>query len=138
MLNLGSAKVGALEEATSPPPFSKDESFQLLERSPHSPAISPTTTVPLEPPFTTPLAPFDMELMKRHNLHERLMGKESFWRGRDTSQRFLDQEQLSASRESHGAADKRARFAERLVSPLLQAKGAGIPIPNSDHFGPRK
>jgi len=129
MLNLGSAKVGALEEATSPPPFSKDESFQLLERSPHSPAISPSTT---------PLAPFDMELMKRHNLHERLTGKESFWRGRDTSQRFLDQEQLSASRESLGAADKRARFAERLVSPLLQAKRAGIPIPNSDYFEPRK
>ncbi|KMZ02607.1 anoctamin-1 isoform X2 [Drosophila simulans] len=129
MLNLGSAKVGALEEATSPPPFSKDESYQLLERSPHSPAISPTTTVPLEPPFTTPLAPFDMELMKRHNLHERLTGKESFWRGRDSSQRFLDQEQLSASRESLGAADKRARFAES-NAPTLQLPQSAEPRAN--------
>ncbi|XP_017084984.2 anoctamin-1 isoform X2 [Drosophila eugracilis] len=114
MLNLGNAKVAALEEATSPPPFSKDESFQLLERGAPSPP-----SVHLEPPFTTPLAPFDMELMKRHNLHERLTGKESLWGGRGSgSQRFVDQERISASRESLSTADKRARFAESNASTL--------------------
>ncbi|XP_065722822.2 anoctamin-1 isoform X2 [Drosophila suzukii] len=125
MLNLGNAKVSALEEATSPPPFSKDESFQLLERSP--PALE------LEPPFTTPLAPFDMELMKRHNLHERLTGKDSFWRGRGSggpgSQRFVDQEKLSASRESLSMADRRARFAESNAS-TLQLPDAAEPRAN--------
>ncbi|XP_037729760.1 anoctamin-1 isoform X3 [Drosophila subpulchrella] len=124
MLNLGNAKVSALEEATSPPPFSKDESFQLLERSP--PAVE------LEPPFTTPLAPFDMELMKRHNLHERLTGKDSFWRGRGSgpgSQRFVDQEKLSASRESLSNADRRARFAESTAS-TLQLPDAAEPRAN--------
>ncbi|KAH8344426.1 hypothetical protein KR084_011364 [Drosophila pseudotakahashii] len=126
MLNLGNAKVAALEEATSPPPFSKDESFQLLERSSSPPAA------PLEPPFTTPLAPFDMELMKRHNLHERLTGKESFWRGRGSgsgSQRFVDQEKLSSSRESLSIADKRARFAES-NAPTLQLPEAAEPRAN--------
>ncbi|XP_016961112.1 anoctamin-1 isoform X2 [Drosophila biarmipes] len=124
MLNLGSAKVSALEEAASPPPFSKDESFQLLERSPPAAA--------LEPPFTTPLAPFDMELMRRHNLHERLKGKDSFWGGRDPgpgSQRFVDQEKLSASRESLGTADRRAGLAESNAS-TLQLPDAAEPRAN--------
>lgn len=102
MLNLGSAKVGALEE--SPPLSTNDESFQLLERG------SPPA-VPLEPPFSTPLAPFDMELMKRSGLHERLTANtESIWGG---TQKFMDQERISASRESLSSADKRARFAAR-------------------------
>ncbi|KAH8256409.1 hypothetical protein KR032_006344 [Drosophila birchii] len=115
MLNLGSAKVAASEE--SPPLSTNDESFQLLERS--SPAV------PLEaPPFTTPLAPFDMELMKRSGLHERLAPKESIWGSRGT-QRFVDQERISASRESLSVADKRARFAESNASTLQLPDAAG-------------
>ncbi|XP_017060819.1 anoctamin-1 isoform X2 [Drosophila ficusphila] len=122
MLNLGNAKVAALEESSSPPPFSKDESFQLLERSTSLPPA------PLEPPFTTPLAPFDLELMKRHKLHERLTGKESFWGGRG-SQRFVDQEKLTASRESLSIAEKRGRLTES-DGQTLQLPDAAEPRAN--------
>uniref|UniRef100_A0A6P4EU05 Anoctamin n=2 Tax=Drosophila rhopaloa TaxID=1041015 RepID=A0A6P4EU05_DRORH len=129
MLNLGNAKVADLEEFPSPPPFSKDESFQLLERS------APASVVPLEPPFTTPLAPFDMELMKRHNLHERLKGKENFWGGRG-SQRFVDQEKISSSRESLNIARYVESEASTLQLPDADESRANGKKPTGDRTNP--
>ncbi|KAH8278722.1 hypothetical protein KR018_007662 [Drosophila ironensis] len=110
MLNLGNAKVAALEE----PPPAGEESFQLLETS--APNAVP---VPLEPPFSTPLAPFDMELMKRHNLHERLNQKtDSIW---GQTGRFVELERSSEQDERGSTlslAEKRARFAESNASTL--------------------
>ncbi|KAH8326175.1 hypothetical protein KR067_002897 [Drosophila pandora] len=121
MLNLGNDKVAAMDE---PPPANGEESFQLLERN-HEP------TVPLQPPFTTPLAPFDMELMKRHGLQDRLAAKsDSIW---GETKKFMELERNSGQEElgsSLSLSEKRARFAESNASTLqlpnsveLQANG---------------
>ncbi|KAH8318896.1 hypothetical protein KR074_011515 [Drosophila pseudoananassae] len=128
MLNLGNDKVAAMEE---PPPANGEESFQLLERS-------PAPTVPLEPPFTTPLAPFDVELMKRHGLHERLAAKsDSIW---GETKKFMELERNSGQDElgsSLSLADKRARFAESNASTLQLPNSVELPANGKKSSGDR-
>ncbi|KAH8244662.1 hypothetical protein KR026_008008, partial [Drosophila bipectinata] len=128
MLNLGNDKVAAMEE---PPPANGEESFQLLERS-------PAPTVPLEPPFTTPLAPFDMELMKRHGLHERLAAKsDSIW---GETKKFMELERNSGQDElgsSLSLAEKRARFAESNASTLQLPNSVELPANGKKSSGDR-
>ncbi|EDW38547.1 GL11957 [Drosophila persimilis] len=131
MLNLDGA-----EEASPPPP----ESSQLLLDEEKGTPAPPASH--LEPPFTTPLAPFDMELMQRIGLSDKLNGSGSLWEGRnrgrgaaDPTTDFMDQERDAASGEnrkssSESLSDKRARFAASNASTLQLPDGAAGPLAN--------
>lgn len=101
-----------------------DESSQLL-------ALKNSPAVFIEPPYSAPLAPFDMELVKKFRIHDKLIARDSaVGRGkgngkqneRDTNSTtlFMNNEResdagktIKSSNESLSLPEKRARFAER-------------------------
>lgn len=129
MLNLDNANDGSdadeLETPPTlpqPPPQPEEESAQLLAEQ----AKRPNATI--QPPYSAPLAPYDMELVKRAGLKGKLLAKESIWggamkpddRGAEATTRFVDLERggeagkaRKSSAESLSLHEKRARFAER-------------------------
>lgn len=126
MLNLDNAKRNA--DASGTPVPSKtpaqrnEESSQLLEKK------NATATIFFEPPYSAPLAPYDMELVKRFRLHDKLIASDSVWGSKtkqnkgdgNTPTRFMKGERETnggkakkSSNESLSLHEKRARFAER-------------------------
>lgn len=130
MLNLDSANsVGDADELETPPtlprplPQPDEESTQLLAKQSERPNVT------IKPPYTAPLAPFDMELVKRAGLEGKLLPEQSIWGGvmkqdhdsnAEATARFVDLERSGnvgkarkSSTESLSLHEKRARFAER-------------------------
>ncbi|XP_030373607.1 anoctamin-1 isoform X2 [Scaptodrosophila lebanonensis] len=109
-----------------------------------------TTMKPLdiEPPFSAPLAPYDMELMQRLGLGAKLAARESIWGGgpsngedADPTTLFMQRERgkapKSASNESLSLNDKRTRFAESKHDDLQLPFVAGQ-LPNGKHRTPNQ
>lgn len=126
MLNLDNAD-GNVDASDTPvssktPAQRDEESSQLLAKK------NATAATFFEPPYSAPLAPYDMELVKRFRLHDKLIASDSVWGSNskqnkgdmNTSTRFMNGERENAagkakksSNESPGLHEKRARFAER-------------------------
>ncbi|XP_023177953.2 anoctamin-1 isoform X2 [Drosophila hydei] len=133
MLNLDSANtVRDADELETPPtlprplPQPDEESTQLLAEQSERPNVT------IKPPYTAPLAPFDMELVKRAGLEGKLLPEQSIWGGvikqnhdsnAEATARFVDLERSGnvgkarkSSTESLSLHEKRARFAESGLS----------------------
>ncbi|XP_017873582.1 PREDICTED: anoctamin-1 isoform X3 [Drosophila arizonae] len=145
MLNLDNANDGSdadeLETPPTlpqPPPQPEEESAQLLAEQ----AKRPNATI--QPPYSAPLAPYDMELVKRAGLKGKLLAKESIWggvmkpddRGAEATTRFVDLERggeagkaRKSSTESLSLHEKRARFAESGLSTYQLSETVGS-LPN--------
>ncbi|XP_017969038.1 anoctamin-1 isoform X2 [Drosophila navojoa] len=136
MLNLDNANDGSdADEFQTPPtlpqprPQPGEESAQVLAEQATRPNVS------IQPPYSAPLAPYDMELVKRAGLQGKLLAKESIWggaiklddRGAEATTRFVDLERggeagkaRKSSTESLSLHEKRARFAESGLSSTYQ------------------
>ncbi|KRG01351.1 anoctamin-1 isoform X2 [Drosophila mojavensis] len=145
MLNLDNANDGGdadeLETPPTlpqPPPQHEEESAQLLTEQ----AKRPNATI--QPPYSAPLAPYDMELVNRAGLKGKLLAKESIWggamkpddRGAEATTRFVDLERggeagkaRKSSTESLSLHEKRARFAESGLSTYQLSETVGS-LPN--------
>ncbi|XP_023034609.1 anoctamin-1 isoform X1 [Drosophila willistoni] len=98
------------------------------------PAQSEEDLEPLEPPYTAPLAPYDMEMIKRAGLTDKLINNESIFESAgDAMTRFIHQERATSSNESLSLNDKRAHFAEShnyndsSASTLQLPEGGSLP-----------
>lgn len=125
MLNLdnsdGNADASENPASSKTPAQRDEESSQLLAKKNAAAAVF------FEPPYSAPLAPYDMELVKKFRLHDNLIASDSVWSGnskqnkRDVNTtRFINSERESdagkakkSSNESLSLHEKRARFAER-------------------------
>lgn len=150
MLNLDNAD-GDADELETPPPAPQppnpppiSESSQLLEAA-----------VTIDPPYTAPLAPYDMELVKRVGLKGKLVASsDSIWGDDkaneknpnvDATTRFMnlergdkdaDKPRMSSS-ESLSLHERRARFAESSSSTLkLPEIGGQLANGKSNHSSP--
>lgn len=122
MLNLDNADGDAETAKSSNTVAQRDEeSSQLL-------ALKNSAAAFIEPPYSAPLAPFDMELVKKFRLHDKLIARDSASRGNgkqnerdiESMKLFMNSERESdavktrkSSNESLSLPEKRARFAER-------------------------
>lgn len=126
MLNLDNADGDADTSKSSKTVAQRDdESSQLL-------ALKNSPAVFIEPPYSAPLAPFDMELVKKFRIHDKLIARDSAagrgnGRGKQNERRdttsttlFMNNEReseagknIKSSNESLSLPEKRARFAER-------------------------
>ncbi|KAM8701344.1 hypothetical protein ACLKA7_000920, partial [Drosophila subpalustris] len=94
--------------------------------------LATAAAVKVEPPYTAPLAPFDMELVKRVGLKGKLVASDSVWGDGpkrnnpdvDETRRFMNLERgddaddtkpRMSSSESLSLLEKRAKFAERVT-----------------------
>lgn len=123
MLNLdnsdGNADASERAASSKTPAQRDEESSQLLAKKNAAAAVF------FEPPYSAPLAPYDMELVKKFRLHDNLIASESVWSGKQNKRdmnttRFINSERESdagkdkkSSNESLSLHEKRARFAER-------------------------
>ncbi|XP_034487339.1 anoctamin-1 isoform X2 [Drosophila innubila] len=150
MLNLDNANGNSNELETNyspqPPAQPANESSQLL---------SPAASGEVEPPYTAPLAPYDMELVKRVGIKGKLVASESIWSDGlkrnnphtdvDATTRFMNLERgddateatRMSSSESLNLHEKRARFAESSSSTLpLPEIGGQLANGKSNHSTP--
>ncbi|XP_060647312.1 anoctamin-1 isoform X2 [Drosophila nasuta] len=161
MLNLANAGGDAAANGDgleTPPqqPQHSDESAQLLDEQ-NSKFAATAAKQELEPPYTAPLAPYDMELVKKVKLKGKLVASDSIWseepkssssnnkRNRrpdaDASSSFMHHERgedvAKTSSESLDLHEKRSRFAESASTlPLPEIDGPTLPNGKSNHSTP--
>ncbi|KAH8406732.1 hypothetical protein KR222_008167 [Zaprionus bogoriensis] len=145
MLNLDKAEGGA--DALETPASSKTSGQREQEASQLLAKKNSEATALIEPPYSAPLAPYDMELVKRFRLQDQLIATDSVWGGKgkivrgdehmDASMRFIHLERDldnagktgESSSESLNLREKRTRFAESSSSTLQLPDIAGQ-LPN--------
>ncbi|XP_030556231.1 anoctamin-1 isoform X2 [Drosophila novamexicana] len=148
MLNLDNAdadgnadELETLPQLPLPPPQPEEESLRLLAEQ------RKRTDAAIKPPYTAPLAPYDMELLQRVGLKGKLVAEDSIWgagegkrrlreaRGAAAAARFVELERRgdagkasNSSSESLSLHEKRARFAES--SSTLKLPDTAGQLPN--------